>query len=47
MSHYHAVVWPDHSEAHVFHLTPEDVQKLTPQSLRPHQHHTRGSSGFG
>ena len=49
MSHYHAVVWLDHSEAHVFHFTPEDVQKLTAQStdLRPHQHHKRGSSGSG
>ena len=49
MSHYHAVVWLDHSEAHVFHFTPEDVQKLMAQSteLRPHQHHKRGSSGSG
>ena len=49
MSHYHAVVWLDHSEAHVFHFTPEDVQRLTAQStdLRPHQHHKRGSSGSG
>ena len=49
MSHYHAVVWLDHSEAHIFHFTPEDVQKLTAQSteLRPHQHHKRGSSGSG
>ena len=49
MSHYHAVVWLDHSEAHVFHFTPEDVQKLTAQSteLRPHQHHKRGSIGSG
>ena len=49
MAHYHAVVWLDHSEAHVFHFTPEDVQKLTAQStdLRPHQHHKRGSSGSG
>ena len=49
MSHYHAVVWLDHSEAHVFHFTPEDVQKVTAQStdLRPHQHHKRGSSGSG
>jgi len=49
MSHYHAVVWLDHSEAHVFHFTPEEVQKLTAQSSNPHahQHHKRGSAGSG
>ena len=49
MSHYHAVVWLDHSEAHVFHFTSEEIQKLTAQSTnpRPHQHHKRGSTGSG
>jgi hypothetical protein len=49
MSHYHAVIWLDHSEAHVFHFTPDEVEKLTAQSSnpRPHQHHKRGSSGSG
>ena len=49
MSHYHAVIWLDHSEAHVFHFTPEEVQKLTAQSTnpRPHQHHKRGTIGSG
>ena len=49
MSHYHAVIWLDHSEAHVFHFTPDDVEKLTAQSTnpRPHQHHKRGSTGSG
>ena len=26
MSHYHAVVWLDHSEAHVMHISREDVE---------------------
>ena len=49
MSHYHAVIWLDHSEAHVFHFTPDEVQKLTAQSSNPHvhQHHKRGSNGSG
>ena len=49
MSHNHAVVWLDHSEAHVFHFTPEEVQKQTAQStdLHPHQHHKRGAIGSG
>jgi stalled ribosome rescue protein Dom34 len=49
MSHYHAVIWLDHSEAHVFHFTPDEVEKLTAQSSspRPHQHHKRGSTGSG
>ena len=28
MSHYHAVVWHDHSEAHVLHFTPEEVELM-------------------
>jgi stalled ribosome rescue protein Dom34 len=49
MSHYHAVIWLDHSEAHVFHFTPDEVEKLTALSTnpRPHQHHKRGSTGSG
>jgi stalled ribosome rescue protein Dom34 len=49
MAHYHAVIWLDHSEAHVFHFTPEEVEKLTAHSTnpKPHQHHKRGSSGSG
>ncbi len=27
MSHYHAVVWLDHNEAHVMHIAPDDVEK--------------------
>ncbi|HWA12476.1 MAG TPA: translational machinery protein [Burkholderiales bacterium] len=49
MSHYHAVVWLDHSDAHVFHFTREDVEKLTAHATHqhPHQHHKRGSIGSG
>jgi stalled ribosome rescue protein Dom34 len=27
MSHFHAVVWLDHAEAHVMHFNPKDVEK--------------------
>ena len=36
MSHYHAVVWLDHAEAHVMHFSPEDVEK---QIIRPADNH--------
>ncbi len=38
MSHYHAVVWIDHSEAHVMHVSPDDVEKSIVQPAKPHQH---------
>jgi stalled ribosome rescue protein Dom34 len=38
MSHYHAVVWLDHSEAHVMHISPDDVEKSVVHPARPHQH---------
>jgi stalled ribosome rescue protein Dom34 len=38
MSHYHAVVWIDHSEAHVMHITPEDVEKSVIHPAKPHAH---------
>jgi stalled ribosome rescue protein Dom34 len=49
MSHYHAVVWLDHSEAHVMHITADDVEKLLVQPAKPHQHlHAkRGQTGTG
>lgn len=49
MSLYHAVVWLDHSEAHVFHFSPDEVEKLTARSSipHPHQHHKRGAVGSG
>lgn len=47
MSHFHAVVWLDHSDAHVFHFTPDEVEKLTAESTHPHprQHSRRGNEG--
>jgi hypothetical protein len=49
MAHYHAVIWLYHSEAHVFHFIPDEVEKLTAQSSNPgaHQHHKRRSIGSG
>ena len=49
MSHFHAVVWLDHSEAHVMHISPDDVEKSVIHPARPHQHlHARsGSIGAG
>lgn len=38
MSHHHAVVWIDHAEAHVMHISPDDVEKSIVQPSRPHQH---------
>lgn len=38
MSHYHAVVWLDHSEAHVIHFTPEEVEKKAIHSKTPNKH---------
>lgn len=49
MSHFHAVVWLDHSEAHVMHISPDDVEKSVIHPAHPHQHlHARsGSIGDG
>lgn len=49
MSHYHAVVWLDHSEAHVMHFSKDDVEKFVAHSSdkRPTLHHKRGSVGSG
>ena len=49
MSHYHAVVWLDHSEAHVMHITADDVEKLVVHPVKPHHHlHAkRGQVGAG
>jgi stalled ribosome rescue protein Dom34 len=48
MSHFHAVVWLDHAEAHVLQFTPEDVEKKLVHG-KPHQHlhHKRGATGSG
>ena len=49
MSHYHAVVWLDHAEAHVMHISPDDVEKsvLHPANPHAHLHNKRGAVGFG
>jgi stalled ribosome rescue protein Dom34 len=44
MSHYHAVVWLDHSEAHVMHISPDDVEKSVVHPSKPH-HHLHAKSG--
>lgn len=43
MSHYHAVVWLDHAEAHILHYTSEDVQNKL--AGKPHRrlHHKHGA----
>ena len=49
MSHYHAVVWIDHAEAHVMHIRPDDVEKsiVRPDTARPHLHVRAGTLGSG
>ena len=36
MSHYHALVWIDHVEAHVMHISPSDVEQSVFQPRSPH-----------
>ena len=38
MSHYHAVVWIDHREAHVMHISPDDIESSIVHPAKPHQH---------
>jgi stalled ribosome rescue protein Dom34 len=38
MSHYHVVVWIDHREAHVMHISPDDVESCIVRPTKPHQH---------
>ncbi len=49
MSHYHAVVWIDHAEAHVMHISPDDIESSIVRPGKPHQHlHSkRGVVGVG
>ncbi len=49
MSHYHAVVWLDHTEAHVMHISPDDVEKSVVHPANPHQrmHSKSGALGSG
>lgn len=49
MSHYHAVVWMDHSQARVFFFNADDVDLSTVRSHQPdhHLHHKAGCIGSG
>lgn len=49
MSHYHAVVWLDHRQAHVMHISPDDVEKSVVHPTQPHLnlHHKSGVIGAG
>ena len=49
MSHYHAVVWIDHAEAHVMHISPDDVESSIVRPKKPHHklHHKRGADKGG
>jgi len=49
MSHFHAVVWIDHAEAHVMHISPEDIESsvLRPQNPHRNLHHKRGMDKGG
>jgi stalled ribosome rescue protein Dom34 len=38
MSHYHAVVWLDHNEARVMHVSPADVEKSVVHPANPPRH---------
>ena len=44
MSHYHALVWLDHVEAHVMHISPDDVEKSL---IQPNQQHHKLHSRVG
>ncbi|MBU2642427.1 MAG: translational machinery protein [Thiobacillus sp.] len=37
MSHYHAVVWLDHNEAHIMHISPDDVETSVVKPAEPHR----------
>ena len=48
MSHFHAVVWIDHAEAHVLHFSRDDVEKkLVHGQPHKHLHHKRGAQASG
>jgi DNA-binding MurR/RpiR family transcriptional regulator len=48
-THFHAVVWIDHSQARIFHvgLTGEDEVTLHPHLQTKHLHHKANSIGVG
>ena len=47
--HFHAVVWIDHREARVFHVSPTEVERLVVRPDHPtrHIHHKANSIGSG
>lgn len=49
MTFSHAVVWIDHSEAHVIHFDADasESEVVRTRSRHPHLHHKSGSSGAG
>ena len=49
MSHYHAVVWIDHVEAHVMHVSSNDIESSIVRPSKPHYHlhNKRGAVGVG
>lgn len=48
MSHFHAVVWMDHAEAHVLQFTSDEVEKAIIHSKGKHrQVHLRAQPGSG
>jgi hypothetical protein len=49
MSHFHAVAWLDHTEAHVMHFAKDEVERFTAHASdkHPHLHHKRGAIGSG
>jgi stalled ribosome rescue protein Dom34 len=49
MSHYHAVVWIDHREAHVMHISPDNIESSIVHPAKPHQnlHNKRGADKGG
>ncbi len=49
MSHYHAIVWLDHTQAHVMHVSPDDVETSVVHPHKPHHklHSRVGTLGSG
>ena len=49
MSHYHAIAWIDHSEAHIMYISPDNVESSIIHPSKPHHHlhNKRGAIGAG
>lgn len=49
MSHFHAVVWMDHAEAHVLQFTEDEAERTLVHAHGKHRqvHHRKGSVGGG